>query len=226
MILQTKHYVIEQIDQKKIEDECEISADYIICQSDVLDSVYEDKLISRGYRFLDRLLYFEIETSIVKSSDDNVIQDVDFLCDREYDDVLFDTACQAYTTDRRFHLNPVFDQQSADDVIEAFIDYCKKQDYKIYKAVHNNELLGFAIVDDVDKNRAYFENILGATKPGIKGKMIAGPLYKFMIKGENEKFKKYAGRVSSSNIASINLHTALGGRVKKIYDEFIFDNRR
>ena len=92
MILQTKHYVIEQIDQKKIVDECEISADYIICQSDVLDSVYEDKLISRGYRFLDRLLYFEIETSIVKSSDDNVIQDVVFLCDREYDDVLFDIA--------------------------------------------------------------------------------------------------------------------------------------
>lgn len=226
MHLYTKHCDIERIEQRSMADECNLSADYIICQSEVLDSIYEEELIGKGYRFLDRILRFEIKTNAVNVSDTDALQHVDFSYDREYDDRLLDLAFQAYTTDRRFHLDPVFNQQSANDVIEAYVDYCRKQEYKVYKALHNNELLGFAVADDIDRNRPFFENILAATRPGIKGKMIAGPLYRFMIETESEAFKKYVGRVSSSNLASINLHTTLGGRVKAIYDEFILDNRR
>ncbi|MBR6979726.1 MAG: hypothetical protein IKH88_07830, partial [Prevotella sp.] len=219
-------YEIRRIDPERVGDERDLSADYIICQAEVLDSAFEEMLISRGYRFLDRLLCFEIEVNAVKGFSIGMVPDVLFSYDEEYDDSVYHTAFQAFTTDRRFHLNPVFDQQAANDVIEAYINYYKRKGFRIYKAKYGGELLGFTIVDNVDTNRNYFENVLGATKPGIKGKAIAALLYRFMMRAEGEKYRKYVGCVSSSNLASINLHNALGGRVKRIYDDFISSSSR
>ncbi len=224
MKLHTRHYEIERIDQKAIKDGYNSAAKYIICQSEVLDFVFKEELSNKGYRFLDRILVFEIEICAANELNIDMIPDVVFSCDREFDDRVYNTAFHAFTTDRRFHLQPAFNQHAANDVIEAYIHYCKENGFTIFKAEHEDELLGFAIVDDIDRSINSFENVLGATMPGIKGKMVAGPLYKYMLMKESKVFKKYVGRVSSSNVASINLHTALGGRVKEIFDEFILDN--
>ena len=200
------------------------SGDYVIFQSDVQDSEYEALLAKQGCRFLDRILYFEIPLKKITTEKQTfTVPEVSLLCDRVFDDKLFTLACQAYTFDRRFHLEPVFDQEKANSVIAAYLEYYKHRDCRIYKAICKDELLGAGVVcEDADKKGIFFENVLGATKPGIKGMMTAVPLYSHMLDKEREAgFKKYAGKVSSSNQSSINLHFQLGGHVAGIYDEFI-----
>ena len=200
-----------------------IPDDYIICRADVLDSVYIHDLLQRGFRFLDRILTIEINLRSGGERNTEIsVNDITLSSDTNYESDVYRLACQAYTTDRRFHLDPVFNQEKADRNIQAYIDICRSRNMKIYKAKHGNELLGFTIVDEeADEKRVYFENVLGATLPGMKGKLVAGPLYRSMLEGEKDSFKKYMGKVSSSNAASINLHFQLGGYVKQIQDEYI-----
>lgn len=228
MILRTDKFEIERFESNLGVNMISFRSDYVICQSDVLDSAYEDKLLQMGFHFLDRILYFEINTDrFVKRFSRNTVSEIDLVCDTKLDDDVFQLACEVYTSDRRFHLDSVFDQSKANLVIEAYIDYFRRRSIRVYKALYREKLLGFTVVDEkADSTNVFFENMLGATRPGIKGKMVAGPLYSFMIAEEGKIFKKYVGRVSSSNIASINLHHQLGGNVKKIYDEFIYRNER
>lgn len=220
----TDLFHIYKAEPGEIPDVSGSAADYVICQSDVLDTMREEKLNGMGFRFLDRVFYFEIPLRSSAGSGDNApIQEIEFSCSREIDDRVYELACQAYTSDRRFHLDPVFHQERANQVIRAYIEEFKTKRLKICKAMHGSELLGFTIVDEtVDPRGKFFENVLGATMPGIRGKMIAYPLYRYMLEAEKEKFVKYVGRVSSSNAASINLHFQLGGSVKNIYDEFVY----
>lgn len=227
MNIQTRTINIEKRDTAVGTGQIDSLADYVICRADPADSVYEDRLCSMGFRFLDRMLYFEIDLKAFEEKPADALSGIDFVCDDRFDDDVYALAHAAYTTDRRFHLKPVFDQVSANEVMDAYIDEFRDRELKLYKALHGRELLGFAVVDEnADTRHLFFENVLGATRPGIKGKMIAAPLYSAMLAGERDRFRKYAGRVSSSNMASVNLHFQLGGHVTKIYDEFIYENKR
>lgn len=224
--LVTETSVIEKYNINEKISKFDTDVDYIICQSDVLDSAYESELVDKGFRFLDRILFMEI--SLAKINMNTVpmtkLQEIGihFEVDKIFTDSMYQTAYLTYTSDRRFHLDPVFHQQDAIPIIKAYIDVCRLKCMKIYKALHDDELLGYAIVDETaDEKGGYFENVLGATIPGIKGKMIAEALYASILYGEKDNFKKYVGRVSASNAASINLHFQLGARVSCIYDEFI-----
>lgn len=228
-ILVTETAVIEKYGINEKVGRFDTGADYVICQSDVLDSVYESELTERGFRFLDRILYMEIDLAKKNISADNgpkrILQDqgIVFACDGVFTESMYQMAYKAYTSDRRFHLNPVFSQQDAIPVIRAYIDQCRLGHMKIYKALHQDELLGYAVIDETaDGKKCYFENVLGVTAPGIKGKMVAEALYGSVLTGEKSSFKKYAGRVSSSNMVSINLHFQLGAKVRGIYDEYIY----
>ena len=209
-----------------VEKQWDLDADYTICMTDALDSEYKYNLTNAGFRFHDRVLNFEI--SLVGIGDDlngeNKLNGIDFIVDSEISQAVVDLACQAYKTDRRFDLDPIYNQEKANRVIAAYIEYLRnKIGIKVYEAFYKDELLGFTVVDEMaDENRVFFENLLGATKPGIKGKMIAVPLYRRMLQSEADKFKKYRGWVSASNMASINLHIQLGGHISDISDEFIY----
>ena len=55
--LVTETAIIEKYGINEKANQLDPGVDYIICQSDVLDSVYESELAERGFRFLDRILY-------------------------------------------------------------------------------------------------------------------------------------------------------------------------
>lgn len=200
------------------------SADYIICQVDVLDSIYENTLTNRGFQFHDRIFYMEIDLQQVPELRlQGIPQEITFNVDNQYSEDVYELAYDSYVTDRRFHLEPVFDQKKAIPVIRTYIDSYKGEGLKIYKAKYKEELLGYTIVrENRDSKKAFFENVIGVTAPNIRGKAIAGPLYTTMLLGEKNEYKRYVGRVSASNASSVNLHYQLGGRVIKIYDEFIY----
>ena len=195
---------------------------YTICRVDVADSLRAAELLAQGYAFLDRVLLMEID--LRRPGEREAIQampGVRVVCDHSFPEEMFSLACRAYTMDRRFHLEPAFDSVRAAPVLRAYIDDCAARGMKVYKALHGEELLGFTVVDESLPGVGRFENVLGATTPGIKGKMVAPMLYNAMLEGEKARFRKFIGRVSAGNAASMNLHYSLGARTLSVYDEYI-----
>ena len=186
------------------------------------DDEKEKELLEEGFRFLDRVFVYEIDLRKARCIPSYQSIEAVFFSDYDYDQDIYSLAYEAFSNDRRFHLEPLFDLAAARAAIYRYINELSGRQHRIYKVKHGDELLGFTIVDEkADTSANSFENMLGATKPGIKGKMIAGLLYTSMLLDEASHFRKYIGRVSSSNIASINLHNRLGGHVVEVYDEFI-----
>ena len=207
---------------------------YNIQQVKSTDDIRIAELLENGFRFHDRILRVEI---FLKDNSGSFLNDIDIpvrggeisisLSD-EYTEEMYRLACEAYTTDRRFHLEQRFDQNVANHVIASYLKEFNEKNYPVIKAVHRQELLGFTVIrEDRDKN--CFENILGATLPGMKGKMAAVPLYKSMLQLGSEsafenKYRRYVGDISSANVASINLHMQLGAKVVDTIDAYIYRN--
>lgn len=198
-------------------------AGYLICRADPADSGREKELLDRGFSFLDRVLVLEIDLRRAAAAPAaQGLPELRVERDGTFSEDMAAMACQAYTADRRFHLESVFDQDQAGPVIRAYLDDCARRGMTVYRALHGDELLGFTVVDEDTGDRRCFENVLGVTKPGIRGKMAAPGLYAAMLEGQRDRFQKYLGRVSSSNVSSLNLHFRLGAKVSSVYDEFIF----
>ena len=133
---------------------------------------------------------------------------------------MFRLGCLAFNTDRRFHLKPEFDTEISAKTLKEYIRFYNEQDIVVTRVEYDGELAGYTVIHRQDEQA---ENVLGATKPGILGKMVAFGLYANTIKYlyEQENYKKYYAEVSSSNTASINLHVQLGAKVLGSYDKYI-----
>lgn len=189
-----------------------------------------EELLKQGFCFHDRVLRFEISVDAQKDflNSIEIPEGVSITLSDAFTEDMYHLACKAYTTDRRFHLEQRFDPNVANDVIGAYLREFKEKNYLVIKALHQQKLLGFTVIRECEKEEV-FENVLGATLPGMKGKMIAVPLYARMLKLASEsafksKCTKYVGDVSSTNAASINLHMYFGGKVAAIIDEYIYRN--
>lgn len=205
------------------------TADYIISQAENLNAEKTEHLLCNGFLFHDRKLRVEInikDTEIFSKRLEGKTAYFDIRTSRDVSEEMYVLACKAFNNDRRFHLEQNFDQNLANQIIKAYFNDFNQRDILIFKALQNKELLGFIIVEKHSDGKC--ENLLGATRPDIKGKIIAYGLYVNVLKmlAENEygNLKKYYGDVSSTNLASLNLHIQLGARIKKIYDEFIYRN--
>lgn len=182
-----------------------------------------EELKAAGYRLLDRILLMEIDLKATEKRREEIAAKlIEIPVDRpeSFPEDLSALACEALPTDRRFHLEPLFDPEVAKPRIEAYIESYREKGALLFSVRREGRLLGFTIVEEQQKGT--FENVLGITRPDMLGKMAAFPLYNAMLNGMREAgFKKYIGRVSSSNLASVNLHINLGAKVAGIYDEYI-----
>lgn len=200
------------------------SVTYRIQRTDSLDVTRGMQLQEAGYCFHDRV--FNVE--IVRTEKDAVVfpQGVECVISEVKTDDLYKLATEAFSHDRRFHLEKDWNQRMANHVIRAYLNKFEEAHYSVIRVLHEEVLLGFVVLRCAgDKS---FENVLGCTRPGIKGKMIAYPMYLAAI-ALGKKLTcpegKYIGRVSSTNMASLNLHMSLGARITSIEDEYILFNK-
>jgi L-amino acid N-acyltransferase YncA len=137
---------------------------------------------------------------------------------------MIDMACKAYDTDRRFHLNNGFDQLIANKVIRAYIEKYSQNSLRIVTSTYKDKITGFTTIPLIRDEVA--ENVLGVTEPSIVGKVSAYPLYRETLNIlQSKSYRKYVGRVSTANAASLNLHFQLGARVIGIEDIYIWRKR-
>lgn len=189
-------------------------------QGDDPDRMIEFK--NAGFVFLDRLLCAEINLKAsyeLRQDRMKELPGLSFYDSSEFTKDMFDMACRQYTKDRRFHLKDCFDDVLAADIINIYSKHYMNCGGKLYLSNYNGALSGYIMY--VQKGDS-FENVLGVTAPGLPGKASAYALYsKLMDKMLEEGYKNYKGWVSSSNIASINLHIKLGASVTRVIDEYI-----
>ncbi len=202
---------------------------YIIQQIESNDVQGAEELRKQGFYFHERLFFIEIalktEAGIGKRIEGGV-SEISLEMSNEYLQDIYELAYESFETDRRFHLERKFDQSKAKTVKEAFINRCRERGCMVFSARKDGKLLGYIIVDThPGRGAGCFQIMLGVTCSGIRGKLVAIPLYRGLLEHmampENGGFTKYCGYISTTNTASINLHNHLGARVVGTVDEYI-----
>lgn len=174
----------------------------------------------KGYTFHNRTILGEISMSSLNEALIHKIN-ADIRSNKEFTKDLYELAQRTFVKDRRFHLKRYFDQSFANRIIVGYIDALAKEDTVIFKCYHKDKLIGFTIVKRIDA--ALCENVLGAVDPLYHNQGVAKNLYSYMLKTlrDAERYKKYYGRISTTNVASINLHRVLGAKYSLPEDEYI-----
>ncbi|MCM1217616.1 MAG: hypothetical protein NC548_24255 [Lachnospiraceae bacterium] len=202
---------------------------YIIQQIESNDMQRAEDLLKQGFRFHERFLFIEISLKAAVRMCDRVEDSVSGIVWKmgdEYPPDIYELAYESFETDRRFHLDRQFDQSRARAVKEAYINRCRECGCKVFSICKDGELLGYSIVNpQPGRGAGCFQNMLGVTRAGMKGKMAAVPLYSGLLEKMATPayggFTKYCGYVSTTNIASMNLHSYLGGKIVGTVDEYI-----
>lgn len=193
---------------------------YQVARVENLDAETEDSLLADGWRFLDRKLRMQISGNKAGIMEKKSMPALSVQYGMEFPEDMYQLAYSALTTDRRFHLKPLFDQNEANGFIRTYIDHERNLGSHTVRVLHDGELLGFSIVRTEQAGIA--ENVLAATKPCLQGKLAVPALYGAMLNINGGGYiLKYEGNVSSTNLASLNLHIRLGARVTRIFDEYV-----
>lgn len=201
----------------------ETTAAYHIASMESLDVSAIENLKKQGFQFHDRILQMEIDiaaTEVLRKKTMEKLMVFPLEISEKISDEMFQLGCLAFETDRRFHLKPEFDAALSAKVLNEYIKFYNEQNIVVTRVEYDGDLAGYTVIHRQDGQA---ENVLGATKPGILGKMVAFGMYANTINYlyEQENYKKYYAEVSSSNIASINLHMQLGAKVIGSRDEYI-----
>ncbi len=156
------------------------STEYIIQQVESRDTDRVIDLLKQKYEFHERFLFMEIVLKATEKERNKVKIDLPgifFKMSYEYTEDLYKLAYDSFEADRRFHLEQQFDQSKAKYVKESYINRCREQGMPVFSAHKDKELLGYIIIDlHPNRENNCFQIMLGVTKSGIKGKMIAFPL--------------------------------------------------
>lgn len=200
---------------------------YLVASAAVSDLEAKKTLSRYGYVFHDRVLRLGIDIPAsmqVRRKRCRKPAGIRTGKTEVFTDEMYQMACSVFHTDRRFHLDYMYDQKLADRVIKAWMDRWKERKLQIMQAFYKDEMTGFAIIDTGSHGQP--ENVLGVTVPGISGMASAYPLYSDLLDMLGQDgCRKYYGMVSTENAASINLHIQLGAEVCGIMDRYILRKR-
>lgn len=194
--------------------------DYILAKVEPDNVEKIMKLKKLGFCFHNRTILGEIN---LDTMDERLLRMVrgDMRIDTIYTEELYELAKKTFVRDRRFHLDIKWDQVLANKVLKGYLNRFSHDDTMLFKCFHNGKTVGFTVVKKLDETLC--ENVLGAVDPLYQNRGVAIGLYSYMLKELKRKgYKKLYGRISTTNMASINLHIALGAKYSMPEDEYIF----
>lgn len=202
-----------------------IDTDYIIAQTEFSQTKDIARLLASGFCFHDRQLKMDISISRTLERFSGIFGNTNGVSVSEtehFTGEMLDMALTAFDMDRRFHLEQGFGStRRVKEVLESAVAHYQEGRHKIFRTDCQGNLVGCVLIRDIGSG--IYENVLGFTRPGIAGKAAAIPLYVGALKQIGSGGgKRYLGSVSSTNMASLNLHIQLGAKVTAITDWYIF----
>lgn len=222
MKLSCTDYFIQYMDEHEDIDVIQDEARYVLKKVQCDEVCQIVKFKEFGFVFHDRVICMKVNlkaTSEMRSSMMRELPGFVFCLESDFSEEMYELACSQFKRDRRFHMEESFNDGLAADVISAYTEYYLNKGAQLYSSYYKGTLSGFIMyVQDGDE----YENVLGVTAAGIVGRASAYTLYSALMDEMREKsVKLYKGWVSTSNIASVNLHMKLGANVTEAIDKYI-----
>ena len=114
-------------------------------------------------------------------------------------------ALKSFPYDRRFHVRPLPDQETAEAVLSVWIDGLNNT----YVCRYKDRTIGFIDLEAIDDETCFVH--LAAVEEKYRASGCAVSMYAWAMQyAEQHGFKKLAGRVSTMNTAVMNLYSFLG----------------
>lgn len=180
-------------------------------------------LICKGYRFHNRTIKAVIQLNNLPKNIERYIR-YEVCQDKEISSEIISLAEKSFDADRRFHLDMQFNQEQAKKIIRGYLEEYNVKEHRVFKCYHKEKLIGFTICCIEDER--HFENVLGAVKKEYQNRGAAMSLYGYMLlKMKEEGYTEYCGRISTTNVSSLNLHIALGATYSEPVDSYILKNK-
>lgn len=169
----------------------------------------------RGYILGDRTIGVTINISKIDSGIEKLIRFDIEEGDSEKDKIL-DIAVQAFGYDRRFNIKYLPDKVLSEAILRTWVDNLNN----VFICRYKGDVLGFIDIEEVDDKTADIH--LAAIDQSVKLPGVAMSLYAFAVKKAIEMGKRrLTGRISSRNMAVMNIYSGLGAVFSEPKDIYI-----
>lgn len=170
-----------------------------------------------GFTFADRIIKATISLSKCSLDLDKMMRlniEENFETHKEH---LLDIACASFTTDTRFNLkNNNDDADTVRVVLTSWFDDLSS----VYVAMLKDTAIGFISLKELDSSSLYVHLAAVDEKYRLTGAGMS--LYaKALLIAKERSYKKLVGRISSKNMAVLNLYSTLGAQFTEPKDVFL-----
>lgn len=169
-----------------------------------------------GYVFGDRT----ISTVINLRQDSNIncefASRFDIQISENCTEEIINIAKNSFPFDRRFHIRPEYDNDLAEKVITDWIGKLKAP----FVCIHKGKVIGFLYLEQVKEDTAFIT--LSAVSERYRASGAAMAIYANAINYAKEKgLRKIEGRISSLNMAVMNLYAYFGAKFSQPEDIYL-----
>ncbi len=169
----------------------------------------------KGFFFADRTLKVSISLGKCPLDLDRCIR-LPIMETTDYKEDILRIAQEAFVYDRRFHVAPLCSKKIASAVLKAYVADLED----VLVALFKDKPVGFLALKKASEEALFVHLAAVDEKYRMAGAALA--LYAFACKLAKEKgYKKLEGRISSQNMAVMNLYAAFGAVFSEPKDVFI-----
>ena len=169
----------------------------------------------RGYILGDRTIGVTINISKIDSGIEKLIR-FDIEEGNSEKNKILDIAVQAFEYDRRFNIKYLPDKVLSEAILHTWVDNLNN----VFICRYKGDVLGFIDIEEVDDKTADIH--LAAIDQSVKLPGVAMSLYAFAVKKAIEMGKRrLTGRISSRNMAVMNIYSGLGAVFSEPKDIYI-----
>lgn len=169
----------------------------------------------KGFFFADRTLKVAISLNKCSLDLDKNIR-LPIVETADYKEEILQIAQEAFVYDRRFHVAPVCSKKIVAAVLKNYVANLDN----VLVALFKDKPVGFLALKKVSEEALFVHLAAVDEKYRMTGAAMA--LYAFACKFAKEKgYKKLEGRISSQNMAVMNLYAAFGAAFSEPKDVFV-----
>ena len=172
-------------------------------------------LFKKGYTFVERTLGVSINLNKSDIDYQKLIRFEIKQIQANNEDIL-KIALDSFPTDRRFHVQLDYNDSISATIITVWVSKLSE----VYACIYKDQIIGFVDIEPYNGKDCFIH--LAAVQKEYRATGAAVALYSYAILKAKEKgCSKIYGRISSANVAVMNLYTRLGGFFSDPIDVFL-----
>ena len=201
------NYASERVEPEKPFDIQALTADYVRLEVHPADEKNKKILLENQYIWADRTIKASIDLQCIENNFARLkrmdIREIDRITDEVYE-----IAENAFRRDRRFFISVNYEREIGRRVLKDYIIRQTEKNCIIFGCFYEEKLIGILITTELDSHT--YETVLGAILPEWHAKGAGISLYAFEFYTLKKRgVQTLYSRISTDNIASLNLHLLL-----------------